>query len=188
MFPLEWNDMDIISWERKWCPWWLDYPVGQVPPYERDLHVRRQAMIQGKRQNTQEPEQGSTSKRKVLARQRRPEQRSRRLLVLEDEEDLHDSYMLSSDDTPVDAAIVDYVATSLDTPEALQGKVCAVLCDIRKIARKKKSSAAKKVREFCTHNLATGLTINKIPAPFWNEFYPDLAATVFEIASFWWRC
>lgn len=104
--------MDITSWERKWCPWWLDYPTGQVPPSERDLHARRQAMIQGKRQNTQEPEQGSASKRKVLARQRRPEQRSKRFLDVEAGEDLHGSHMLSSDDTPVDATIADYVATS----------------------------------------------------------------------------
>lgn len=72
-----------------------------------------------------------------------------------------------------------------DASEGLQGKVCAVLCDIRKIARKKKSSAAKKVREFCTRNLATGLTVNGILAKsavalVWADFPTSLPVKHFE--------
>lgn len=37
MYPPSWKDKGLFELEIKQCPWWLDYPLGQVPPSERAL-------------------------------------------------------------------------------------------------------------------------------------------------------
>lgn len=35
--PSSWIERGITQWELERCPWWLDYPLGRVPPSESEL-------------------------------------------------------------------------------------------------------------------------------------------------------
>lgn len=39
MFPIWMQDRGINGWERQYCPWWMDYPLGEYPKYEA-LHYK----------------------------------------------------------------------------------------------------------------------------------------------------
>lgn len=32
-----WTDRGVTQWELSRCPWWLEYPLGRVPPSESEL-------------------------------------------------------------------------------------------------------------------------------------------------------
>ncbi|MCO5583090.1 hypothetical protein L7F22_036997 [Adiantum nelumboides] len=36
-YPNAWMNCGFIQWELERCPWWLDYPLGRVPPAEQGL-------------------------------------------------------------------------------------------------------------------------------------------------------
>lgn len=60
MYPSDWMDLGLSSWEIKNCPWWLDYPKNQVPNTEVDLYATHEA--RAKRQGITPPPIGSTSR------------------------------------------------------------------------------------------------------------------------------
>ncbi|MCO5554004.1 hypothetical protein L7F22_007530 [Adiantum nelumboides] len=37
MYPKAWVERGVSQWELTRCPWWLDYPLGRVPPCEEGL-------------------------------------------------------------------------------------------------------------------------------------------------------
>ncbi|MCO5571027.1 hypothetical protein L7F22_024758 [Adiantum nelumboides] len=37
MYPKAWVERGVSQWEFTRCPWWLDYPLGRVPPCEEGL-------------------------------------------------------------------------------------------------------------------------------------------------------
>ncbi|MCO5612982.1 hypothetical protein L7F22_067255 [Adiantum nelumboides] len=37
MYPKAWAERGVSQWELTQCPWWLDYPLGRVPPCEEGL-------------------------------------------------------------------------------------------------------------------------------------------------------
>lgn len=89
-----------------------------------------------------------------------------------------------------------------------QTEVCSIMCDIGKIARKKKSRVAKKLREFCMKHHISNLTIEHNPTevavalvwahfptslgvkfygdgktvPTWNEFSQDMVEATFNLS------
>lgn len=108
MYPLEWKENAISAWERKKCPWWLDYPQGIVPPSEKDIYEQRLALQQGKRAIVEPVTQGSASKRHASRVRASGELRTKRAMdYIEDVQEPQHSEV-----TPVDDNTEDYIATS----------------------------------------------------------------------------
>lgn len=35
--PSSWIERGVTQWELERCPWWLEYPLGRVPPSESEI-------------------------------------------------------------------------------------------------------------------------------------------------------
>ena len=36
MYPPWMKDRGLGEWEVQYCPWWIEYPIGEYPRYEAD--------------------------------------------------------------------------------------------------------------------------------------------------------
>ena len=39
MYAARFWEKSLSTWEFNACPWWLDYPLGKIPPSEENLYA-----------------------------------------------------------------------------------------------------------------------------------------------------